>query len=384
MNTLEFDSLQPGVSGKGTEAAGSLLSRPLSVKDLEAVFEALEEEIFLIDRPSGEILWMSPCCTTLTHKLGASRNIGEFPALKAMVYSALSNEGASSLHSRWYSDDSTWQQYIGSNEKSAISVYVTQTDVEKAWVRLSRYSDRDDYFRQYVAEQEALFNTSRTVSVGEVATTLAHELNQPLGTLLNIVNGMKSRISSNTLDSDELYKALEIAEKQAHFASEILLRVRSFAQARKPAFGPCDVNLLIDNTLKLLDWKFHAESVNVRYVAEDDNLTVRGDRTLLQQVLVNLLHNAVESMAEVEPPGKVIRIRCASQGTLVRLEISDTGRGINVSRMDDLFTLFRSSKPNGMGVGLNMCLSFIELHQGKFWFTRNDRQGSTAHVLLPE
>jgi len=356
----------------------------LSNQDLNVAFEALGEELFLVDRHSGDIVWMSPACKALTHKLGLSRNIGEFPVLKKLVNSATPKDVNSQMHSRWHTHDATWEQYIGNHQKSAISVYVSQSKPDSIWVRLTRFTDREEYLRQYVAEQEELFNTSRAVSVGEIATTLAHELNQPLGTLLNIVNGIKSRLHTAVQNSDEIYKALELAEKQAHFASEILLRVRSFAKARKPDMGLCNVQELIEETLTLLDWKFRAEHVSVNFSVSEKNLTVCGDGTLLQQVLVNLIRNAVESMANVNPDKRFIGILAVHKDASVVIDICDAGHGIDTSKMDEPFTLFNSNKPNGMGVGLNICLSFIELHQGKFWFTQNDGAGCTAHIQIPD
>jgi len=356
----------------------------VTVSDLESAFAALDEEIFLVRRDTGDIVWMSEACKSLTHKLGASRNVAEFPGLKNMIYSVASDASRGRTQAKWHTHDASWEQYIGNSEKSSISVFSSASDTNSIWVRLTRYSDRDDYMRKYVAEQEELFNTSRSISVGEITTTLAHELNQPLGTLLNIVNGIRSRIDNTFPKADEILQALELAEKQAHFASEILLKVRSFTRSRQPVMGPCNVRQLIDDTLKLLDWKFQAENINVTYNADINDLVVRGDVTLLQQVLVNLLRNGIESMTNVEQDARMIQISAFHRDGSVGIDISDSGHGIDQNKMDDLFTLFRSNKPNGMGVGLNICLSFIELHRGKFWFTQNDTRGCTAHILIPD
>lgn len=381
----DFKLFHPfGVASTGGEQNSN--NPTISVADLEDAFQALGEEIFQVDVVTGNIIWMSPACATLSHKLGSSKNLAEFPALKNIIYAALPEDNGSKTRSLWHTNDSTWEQYIGSHSKASISVYCGQNNrqLNTAWVRLTRYSDREDYLRKYVAEQEELFNTSKSVSVGEIATTLAHELNQPLGTLLNIVNGIKVRVDDTHQHADEIYKALELAEKQAQFASEILLRIRSFSQARQPVIGRFNAKQLIDETLGLLDWKFQRQGVNTSFSISDENMAVRCDNTLLQQVLVNLLRNAVESMANVPQEKRIISIAVKRKNSAVSIDISDAGHGIDVTKMDELFTLFRSSKPNGMGVGLNICLSFIELHQGKFWFTQNDRCGSTAHIVLPD
>jgi len=361
------------------------VSAEIGTREFEAVFELLDEEIFLVERVSGDIQWMSPACRTVNHKLGSSRNIDEFPQLKRIVHATLPDLPYAQRHARWHSTEATWQQHIGDDERAKVSVFCRAGDPNNIWVRFTHFSDRDDYFRQYIADRDKLFSTSRTISVGEMVTTLAHELNQPLGSLRNIIHGIRSRLSGGGSHDDEILHALQLAEKQGQFASDVLDRARSFAKSRQPVIGRFDLNELVRDTLKLLDWIFEAESVSVsvNFNAIDTDVVIDGDSTLLQQVLMNLLRNAVESMSAVTFDAHMISITAQRDNDGVKLEIADTGEGIDEQHEEALFTPFRSQKTDGMGVGLNICRSFIELHAGKFWFTRNEVRGSTAHIFLP-
>ena len=355
----------------------------VDVAELEAVFELLDEEIVLVERASGDILWMSQACRAITHKLGSSRNIAEFPELARIIHASLPSVPCTRLHARWHPTEAAWQHRIGDDRPASVAVFCRAGDPHHVWVRFTHYSDRDDYFRQYIADRDRLFSTSRSISVGEMATTLAHELNQPLGSLRNIVHGVRSRLLSGNAETEEILDALKLAEKQGRYADDVLSRARSFARSRQPTIERFDLNELVRDTIRLLDWVFQDEGISVGLETPATHIHMHGDATLLQQVLVNLLRNAVESMAAVDFDGHTVTIVTGCEGDAVRLEIADTGEGIDEDHEKTLFTPFRSAKPDGMGVGLNICRSFIELHAGKFWFTRNPDRGSTAHIALP-
>lgn len=355
----------------------------ISVEDLEGVLDIISEEIILVQRSSGKIMWVSNTCRSVAHKLGATNNIEDFPSLQRIIDDALSQDTGVKLQAKWHTRDAQWQQYIGDNRKASISVLVRPENYDHIWVRFHRTHQREDYLRQSLAEHEKLFSTSRSISVSEMVTTLAHELNQPLGTLVNIVNGIRSRLSASGKGSDDIFEALELAQKQGQFASDILLRLRDFAESKKPVIEKCNVSTLISNTLELLDWVFLAEEVNVKFSIKDTEIELFGDATLLQQVLVNLLRNSVDAMVNVENGQKRIDITVSRCVETVSISISDTGHGISDDHEETLFTPFKSKKTHGMGVGLNICRSFIELHQGKFWFSQNETCGCTANIVIP-
>jgi len=248
--------------------------------------------------------------------------------------------------------------------------------------RLARVTGCRRDVQTYLAERDDLFLTSRTVSVSEMAATLAHELNQPLGTLANLLAALKIRHRRDTLTAQVLSTAIDDACEQTRFAQSVIARIRDFTAARQPELRPLDLAELVDRSVALLDWLLRDSGTQVRLRGSGCGVRVHGDRTMLQQVLINLLRNAVEAMRGGELAGRRIDVIVDSGDGRATLAIVDRGQGVEGSE-STLFVPFVSGKPDGMGVGLNICRSFLELHQGRLWLTGNDHGGCTAHVELP-
>lgn len=236
---------------------------------------------------------------------------------------------------------------------------------------------------KYMADREKLFTTSRTISVSEMATTLAHEINQPVGSISNILKGLKARLQKADSVEDDCFKAIDRALEQTNFAARIISRIRDFTAARQPNRLDCDVRLLLQDSIQLLDWVLINASVDVELTGLEEKLWVNVDATMLQQVFTNLIRNAVEAMRESESGKRRLKINTSKQGDEVQIEIADNGHGLTDSDESTLFVPFVTRKTQGMGVGLNICRSFVELHQGKLWLMPNDDGGCTASVLLP-
>ena len=242
---------------------------------------------------------------------------------------------------------------------------------------------KTDQLSHYLSEREQLFLQSRTISVSEMATTLAHELNQPIGTISNMISGMQARLDKNPDPDERFQQALTIVGEQTHFASRIISRIRDFTDSRKPQFESCHLHELISKSVSLLDWVFATEQVTILRDTASPEFLVRGDTTMLQQVLTNLFRNSVDAMREAAGSEKTIQILCAKEDNFVKIEIVDSGTGLKPTTEKTLYSPFVTNKKNGMGVGLNICRSFVELHQGRLWLTNNDNSGCTAHILLP-
>lgn len=368
-------------SGNHATSANSGPNPTLTLDDLDGLLDVVHEEFILIERSTGDIKWISYPCRSISHKLGGSKNISEFPSLKKMIDEATPKESSSKVTAKWHTNDVKWNQYIGDSRKSTVSVYLQPNRPGYIWVRLYRSNNQDEMMRESFAAHERLFSTSRDLSVKEIVTTLSHELNQPLGTLVNIVNGVKSRLSASGEENEEIFDALDLAHKQGQFASDILQRLRDFSQVKQPVISKFNVSKLVTDTIDLLDWMFMDESININLNIKDPSINLYGDTILLQQVLVNLLRNAVDAMSECHI--KKIDISISKDDTDVLIKISDTGHGLIKGEEDNIFIPFNSQKTNGMGIGLNICRSFIELHQGKFWLSNNSNKGCTANIAFP-
>lgn len=236
--------------------------------------------------------------------------------------------------------------------------------------------------QQYLSERDSLFLTSRTVSVSEMATALAHELNQPLGTLSNLLQGARLRQERGQWRADMLEPVLVGALEQTQYAQSVIARIRDFTASRRPEPKSLSLRDLMDRTGSLLDWLLLASSVTLQVTHHKADLCVLGDETMLQQVLINLIRNAVDAMRDCDPAQRVIDVTIDEDGSMATLSIHDRGSGL-AADAEAPFLPFVSGKPDGMGVGLNICRSFLELHQGRLWLEPNTEGGCTARIELP-
>ncbi len=244
---------------------------------------------------------------------------------------------------------------------------------------------------RHLEDRERLLFTSRSISVGEMASTLAHEINQPIGTVSNVLRGIGARLAQLPVQADgaariaELQQGLKLALDQALFAGRVIGRIREFTHSRQPRRERLDLAALAHESALLLDWEFARHGVPLALDIAGA-APVTGDPVMLQQVIVNLLRNALDAQRAVPAtPRARIALRVQPGAEEHELAIVDRGGGISREAEDQLFVPFVSSKPDGMGLGLKICRSFIELHQGRLWFTRNAAQdggGCTFHIAL--
>lgn len=237
--------------------------------------------------------------------------------------------------------------------------------------------------RRHLEDRERLLFTSRALAVGEMASTLAHELNQPIGTVANVLRGLRQRLERPVpAPAAELQAGVQMALDQAQFAARIIARIREYTQSRQPRREPLDLGAALRTAVALLDWEIQRDGVVVQLQVDGAACGVDGDEVMLQQLFVNLLRNALEAMRDNPPttPG-ALQLQLRPEREMAVLTVCDNGCGLP----DDstLFVPFQSTKPNGMGIGLNICRSFVELHQGRLWFTPNAGRGASFHVALP-
>ncbi|NML18520.1 sensor histidine kinase [Azohydromonas caseinilytica] len=254
--------------------------------------------------------------------------------------------------------------------------------------RLLRLADRREQGRalqrQLDAREQLLF-TSRVLSVGEMAATLAHEINQPIGACANLLRGLRSRLSrrgSGRLQEAEA-QALDRAIDQVMFAARVVARIREFTHSHQPRRARVDVSALLRATAPLLDWDLQRSGTRLALELPEGEAAVCGDEVMLQQVVMNLMRNALDALRTDPPPEPRLALRLLRRAGEIELQVSDNGCGLDDEAQARLFVPFASTKPSGMGIGLSICRSFIELHQGRLWFSRNGDRGATFHVSLP-
>ena len=235
--------------------------------------------------------------------------------------------------------------------------------------------------RRYMSARESLFSTSRTISVSEMASALAHEINQPVGTIANLLRGIRNRLQRSEPSLHGIVEALDQALDQTQFTANVITRIRNFTQSRRPRRDPVDIHHCLQESMALLDWLFTSAGYRVSLAIPASSLMVTGDETMLQQVLINLMRNGVDAGSELGADRRHLEIKAWREHDDVCIDIVDSGCGLSAD--DPLFVPFATIKPDGMGIGLNICRSFVELHQGKLWLSPNAEKGSTSHVRLP-
>jgi two-component system, LuxR family, sensor kinase FixL len=253
--------------------------------------------------------------------------------------------------------------------------------------RLLRLTDRREQGRavqRQLDDREQLLFTSRVIAVGEMAATLAHELNQPIGATANLLRGLRARLARRAARlAGEESAALERAIEQVMFASRVIARIREFTHSHQPRHTRVDLARLLRASASLLDWDVRRTGARVSLELPEGGAFVRGDEVMLQQVIVNLVRNALDALRTDPPEDPQLALRLLPRPGELELQVCDNGCGLGDEAAAKLFVPFASSKPNGMGIGLSICRSFVELHQGRLWFSRNPERGATFHLGLP-
>lgn len=244
-------------------------------------------------------------------------------------------------------------------------------------------TERMDTMRQQRALQEQLLSSSRVMSVGEMATTLAHEINQPLATIVNCLTTARTLLAQRAANPQKLRMALDLAYEQAGQAAAVVARLREFVKTREPRREPLPLRCLVEHvvTLQQLDAQKHRIRVSVDLAPDLPDVLV--DRVMVEQVLANLVRNGIEAMRATRPSERKLMItaKLDMEGNIA-VRVADRGSGISAADEAQLFTPFFTTKENGMGIGLAICRSIIEYHEGHLYFEHNEGGGSVFTFTL--
>jgi C4-dicarboxylate-specific signal transduction histidine kinase len=233
-------------------------------------------------------------------------------------------------------------------------------------------------------QREKLEQTSRLIAANQIASTLAHELNQPLAAIANYNTGCARRLRSGTWDLEDVLGAMEKSSAQAERAGGIIRRVRELVRKREPNRVPSRLNDIISDVAGLVDMEVEKEGIELVLDLAADAPSVLIDWVMIEQVIINLLKNAREAMGNTPPSHRKILIRTAlNESHMLEVSIRDHGHGLPEELRENLFLPFFTTKPQGMGMGLNICRSIIEFHEGKLWAAANPEGGSTFNFTLP-
>lgn len=232
-------------------------------------------------------------------------------------------------------------------------------------------------------QQERLQSTARLVTMGEMASSLAHELNQPLAAIASYNAGCANMIESGAPDMGELSAVLKKSAEQAQRAGRIIRRIYEFVRRAEPRSEPCDLGAIIEEVLALTEADARRQHVRIVREMPASLPTIMGDRVLITQALLNLVRNALEAMRALADEGRLIEVRMTAGSNDVEISIADHGCGIDEAMAARLFEPFYTTKSEGMGMGLNICRSVIEAHHGRLDYEPNPGGGSIFRIRLP-
>jgi len=242
-------------------------------------------------------------------------------------------------------------------------------------------SDRQETERRLHEVQADLIHVSRVSAMGELASALAHELNQPLTAISNYLLAARQLIQRGPEHAERASDIIGKSIDQAMRAGQIIRQLRSFVQKGDVERAPAEIEKVVDEASALAFIGLKEKGIRVTIERQDALPKVAIDRIQIQQVLINLICNAVDAMEGRERRELTIRISCDDRE--VRISIIDTGSGIPRDMEEKLFRAFATSKPTGLGVGLSISRTIVEAHNGRLWFDPNPSGGTIFHLVLP-
>jgi PAS domain S-box-containing protein len=214
--------------------------------------------------------------------------------------------------------------------------------------------------------------TSRLVTMGEMASTVAHELNQPLTAISNYCTGMVSRVKAGNINNEDLISALEKTARQAQRAGQVIHRIRNFVKRSEPQRQTVHAQEIVDDAVELVSIELRRRKVELSTYVAKRLPTLLVDPILIEQVVLNLVKNAAEAIdnAQLPPSRRHIELRVAArrlpdEGPVAQFTVTDSGPGIKPEVLSRLYEAFFSTKAEGLGIGLSLCRSIIESHQGR-------------------
>jgi signal transduction histidine kinase len=232
--------------------------------------------------------------------------------------------------------------------------------------------------------QAELAHVNRVTTMGQLTASIAHEVNQPLAAAVTNADAALRWLDAKPPNLEEVRQGLGRIVKDGNRAGDVLRRIRAIVKKAPPQSEPLDINETVLEVIAVTQGEILRSGVSLQTWLANDLPLIRGDRIQLQQVMLNLIMNAIEAMREVSKGSRELLIgseKYASNRVLIT--VRDSGPGLNPESFDRLFDAFYTTKPSGMGMGLSICHSIIEAHGGKMWAAANVPHGAAFQFALP-
>lgn|SRR5579859_1190603 len=243
------------------------------------------------------------------------------------------------------------------------------------------YREMDAELRRRLLENAEL---NRQADNAMLAAAIAHEINQPLAGIVAMGTAGLRWLDRQNPEIDRAKKALSSIVQAGQRSAEIVESLRAISKQEIRTRLPLSVNALIREVLALAEMQLHSHNVAVRTSLDERIPELSADRIQLQQVLLNLIKNAIEAMSSIAPDARVMHLKTERDGSQgVVISVQDSGPGVDPGNAKRIFDHFFTTKPHGMGMGLAICRSIIEAHNGRLWAEAGGHQGSTFRIALP-
>jgi C4-dicarboxylate-specific signal transduction histidine kinase len=232
--------------------------------------------------------------------------------------------------------------------------------------------------------QADLAHAARLTAMGELVASIAHEVNQPLTAIMANAQACLRRIAAGSLETNELREVLQDVADDGRRANDVIQRIRGLMRKSPSHFAPLSLSAVVQDVIVLLRGELTRHQIALRTDLPDDLPLVRGDRVQLQQVVLNLVMNAIEAMAETDTGSRALTIHSHTDGAgCVVVGVRDSGPGLGPKDPEMIFDRFYTTKPSGMGLGLSVSRSIIDAHGGRLRAVRLDSSGAMFQLSLP-
>jgi len=280
-----------------------------------------------------------------------------------------------------------WFTFSHGRRYLAVTHSPLRPDSERVEAALLIIRDLSEHVLASEALREAqaeLAHVTRVTTLGELTASIAHEVNQPLATVVTYGDACLRWLDREVPRIDKARSAVEQMIGSARHASDVIERIRALSKRRAFESVRLDINQVIDDVVALIRREINLHSISLRLDLGASLPPVDGDRIQLQQVITNLLMNGIQAMSAVTDRHRELRIRSREHGSdQILVAVEDSGIGIEPEHAARLFNAFFTTKPDGMGMGLSICRSIIEAHGGQLWATANVPHGATFQFILP-
>ena len=294
---------------------------------------------------------------------------------------------ATALFIGWLSGDQKRAQESLSKARDELDAKVQErtAQLKRANEQLqSEIAEREAAQEGLIQAQAEIARIARITTMGELAASIAHELNQPLGSIVTSGDACLRWLAAKPPNLDEATQAVEAIIRDGTRASSVLVRIRGLLRRGERLRERLDVNDVIREVIALLDGELRRNAISLQTDMPEKLPPVVVDRVLLQQVILNLIVNAMEAMRTVSDRARVLRIQTEEQpsGSIVVL-LQDSGVGVDPEHSSRMFEAFYTTKVQGIGMGLTISRSIIEAHGGRLWAVANNGPGSSFRFTLP-